>query len=56
MKMLKSLIHMLFWSRIFEEVREGHKELCYSLGKSDAIEQMNNQFYIEFSNSKGEIR
>lgn len=56
MKVVNSLIHRLFWSRMFEEVREGHKKMCYGLGKSDAVKQMNNQFYIEFSNGKGEFR
>lgn len=56
MKVLKGLIHMLFWSRLLEEVRESHKEMCYNLGKSDALKQMNSQFYIEFSNQRGEIR
>ncbi|KZE68553.1 hypothetical protein AV545_02045 [Paenibacillus jamilae] len=51
--MFNSIIHKLFWSRAFDEVREAHRKMCYELGVKDGRNQVNkdNQFYKEFSNN-----
>jgi len=33
--MIDRLIHFLFWSKLFEGIREAHRKMCYELGKED---------------------
>ncbi|KAF6630665.1 hypothetical protein H6F38_14655 [Paenibacillus sp. EKM208P] len=49
--MIHNIIHKIFWSKAFEEVREGHRKMCYELGIKDGQDEFdkNNKFYKEFA-------
>ncbi|MBE7896072.1 hypothetical protein G7L40_20770 [Paenibacillus polymyxa] len=49
--MIQNIIQKIFWSKAFEEIREGHRKMCYELGIKDGQDEFdnNNKFYKEFA-------